>query len=508
MFLLVTLMTAVALFLPGNINEAEAASDAPFTLKVSNVTTSLVDLSWNTEHQFSELYEFVIYRKTANSAYSDIALVNNTVTGYTDTTVQSLQTYTYKVVVFHKFGDKLAATPFFSNEVGVMVPHKVTTPPPPPEAPSNLAATVTKDPHVKLYWTDNSSTETGFKIFRKEQFGSYQEIDSVGADATSYTDTNITAGSAYYYKIRAFNVGGHSAFTKELLVQTMALAIPDTSPTIPGGISPPTGAPAAPTGLKVNAVFADGVELQWTDQSNNETFFEIERKTAGSSFAKINSVPQDWPQYTDLGLTTGTAYSYRVRACNAAGCSTYSNTVEAILQGSAGPGGQPPGNTAPGNAPSNPPANPVPGNAPSVGAGNVAIQLRIGNTDYSVNGNVQMMDAPPVVRDGRTLLPIRYVAQPLGAAVGWDAVEQKTSVTLGGKVIELWIGENRAMVNGREEFIDPDNPDVVPIILPPGRTMLPLRFIAEKLGCEVGWDGQTSTVTVTSGGTTTPAPEL
>ncbi len=109
------------------------------------------------------------------------------------------------------------------------------------------------------------------------------------------------------------------------------------------------------------------------------------------------------------------------------------------------------------------------------------------------------MDVSPVIMHSRTLLPIRYVAEPLGASIGWDAGEQKASVTLGSKVLELWIGQNKAIVNGREQFIDPGNHDVVPLILPPGRMMLPLRFVAEALGCDVQWDGSARAVTVSSG---------
>ena len=53
-----------------------------------------------------------------------------------------------------------------------------------------------------------------------------------------------------------------------------------------------------------------------------------------------------------------------------------------------------------------------------------------------------------------------------------------------------------ARVNGNYKFIDPDNPNVVPIIIE-GRTMLPIRFVAENLGCDVKWDGVTKTVTIT-----------
>ena len=55
-------------------------------------------------------------------------------------------------------------------------------------------------------------------------------------------------------------------------------------------------------------------------------------------------------------------------------------------------------------------------------------------------------------------------------------------------MIEFWINSNTARVNGAETLIDADNPSVVPVLLPPGRTMLPLRFISENLGCEVNWN--------------------
>ena len=52
-----------------------------------------------------------------------------------------------------------------------------------------------------------------------------------------------------------------------------------------------------------------------------------------------------------------------------------------------------------------------------------------------------------------------------------------------GNKIELWLGNNLAGFNGEYELIDNQNPLVTPITVPPGRTMLPLRFVAENLGC-------------------------
>jgi hypothetical protein len=120
----------------------------------------------------------------------------------------------------------------------------------------------------------------------------------------------------------------------------------------------------------------------------------------------------------------------------------------------------------------------------------------IGSTDYTVNGQSQTMDTAPVITDGRTLLPIRFVATPLGATVNWDPAQQMVTVSLNSNTVELWINQATANVNGAATPIDSTNPAVTPVIAG-GRTMLPLRFIAESLGCQVNWDASTQEVTVT-----------
>ncbi len=132
-------------------------------------------------------------------------------------------------------------------------------------------------------------------------------------------------------------------------------------------------------------------------------------------------------------------------------------------------------------------------------AGGIVLRYTIGSRNYYLNDVLQAMDVAPIILEERTLLPIRYVAQPLGAKVDWDQDEQKVTITLDSKTIEMWIGKNTALVNGVQTTIDLDNPGVVPIIQSPGRTMLPLRFIAEILGCQVDWDDAAKQVTVFKG---------
>ena len=114
------------------------------------------------------------------------------------------------------------------------------------------------------------------------------------------------------------------------------------------------------------------------------------------------------------------------------------------------------------------------------------IILQIGNKEFTVNGETRTLDSPPIIKNSRTLLPIRAVVEALGGTVGWDATERKVTITLSSTTIELWIGKSTAKVNGVNTPIDPTNPKVVPEIVN-SRTKIPFRFVAESLGATVNW---------------------
>lgn len=118
------------------------------------------------------------------------------------------------------------------------------------------------------------------------------------------------------------------------------------------------------------------------------------------------------------------------------------------------------------------------------------IQLAVGRTNLTVNGKMMKIDQPPVIVNNRTLVPVRFIADALGASTSWDAAARRVTVHLGSNLIEMWIDDERLVVNGVAVATD-----VAPRIVK-GRTMLPLRFIAEQLGLNVGWDGQTNSVTL------------
>ncbi|MDP2857854.1 MAG: copper amine oxidase N-terminal domain-containing protein [Bacillota bacterium] len=102
--------------------------------------------------------------------------------------------------------------------------------------------------------------------------------------------------------------------------------------------------------------------------------------------------------------------------------------------------------------------------------------FQIGNTSYQVDGGNRSMDVPPVIVESRTLMPVRFVVEPLGAKVGWNGARRKVTITLGLKTIELWIDGGIARINGSTIYIDPSNPKVTPFISD-SRIYLPVRFV-------------------------------
>ena len=124
------------------------------------------------------------------------------------------------------------------------------------------------------------------------------------------------------------------------------------------------------------------------------------------------------------------------------------------------------------------------------------VKFQIGKTSYLIDNDPKTMDTEPVIIEGRTMLPIRFLAEAIGARVGWNASTQEVSIFLQFIHIRLRINHPTAIVNGRNTPIDPANDKVMPIIVPPGRTLLPLRFVAENLQCEVEWNASTREVTV------------
>jgi hypothetical protein len=103
-----------------------------------------------------------------------------------------------------------------------------------PAAPSNMSGSAQSTSSIRVQWADNSSNENGFRVLRKAgASGTYTTL-TIGANTTSYTDTGLSAGTQYFYKVHAYNAVGNSADSGEISVTTQAASTP-TPPTTAAG---------------------------------------------------------------------------------------------------------------------------------------------------------------------------------------------------------------------------------------------------------------------------------
>jgi hypothetical protein len=127
------------------------------------------------------------------------------------------------------------------------------------------------------------------------------------------------------------------------------------------------------------------------------------------------------------------------------------------------------------------------------------VLMTIGSPAMTVNGTTLALDTNalvvPVIRLGRTLVPVRSIVQALGGQAVWDAKTQRVTLTLGTHKVVLTVNKPVAVVDGKSVPIDAADAKVVPIILN-GRTMVPFRFVIEALGGSVQWNSALRTITV------------
>ncbi len=107
-----------------------------------------------------------------------------------------------------------------------------------------------------------------------------------------------------------------------------------------------------------------------------------------------------------------------------------------------------------------------------------------------IDSKPQNYDVMPVIENGRTLVPMRGIFEALGAEISWDDATKTVTGTKNDISVVLQIGNTTAKVNGEDKALD------VPAKIISGRTMVPVRFISESLGCNVDWDDATKTVII------------
>ena len=284
------------------------APAAPSGLSATAASSSQIDLSWvdNSGDNDDEEDWFKVERKTTEggSQFGLIAtLVGVSGTGnvlnYADTGLTSNTTYIYRVYASNDIGDS-----GYSSEES-----ETTLPPPAPDAPANLAAMASSG-RVTLSWdasTEDDPPVLYYKIYRSTVQGGPYQCVAIAFGGANIIDSNVYNGTSYYYRVTAVDTAPQeSGYSNEVS------ATPDV-------IDPPT----APIDLAVIAVSESQINLFWTDTSQIETGFRVERLTDSATFFLQASSTS----YVDTGLQPDTTYQYKVIAYNGAGDSPEPNPV-------------------------------------------------------------------------------------------------------------------------------------------------------------------------------------
>ncbi|TMB96932.1 MAG: hypothetical protein E6J42_08565, partial [Chloroflexi bacterium] len=193
------------------------------------------------------------------------------------------------------------------------VPKPVPTPFPGLDAPTGLTAAALSTSRIDLAWRDNATNETAYQVERSTDGLNFSQIVLLGANASSYSNTNLAAATTFTYRVRAVNGSHHSPYSN--------IASAATQP-----------APAPPSGLTATTVSSSRIDLHWTDNATNEAAFKVERSTDGVNFIQAAILVANSTSYSNTNLTSSTAYTYRVRAYEGPNYSAFSNTAAATTQ--------------------------------------------------------------------------------------------------------------------------------------------------------------------------------
>lgn len=174
----------------------------PTELTVASRTATTVTLTWKDNSQNETSFEVMRALQAPNLVFEVAGTVPANTTTFTDSGLIPATNYQYYVRAVNAGGATLSSTVNTTTEM------------PAPQAPASLSLQVFSDHRIRLNWTDNSTTETGFEIHRAiGNEDDYQLVQTVGANVKTFDDAAVNPGITYFYKVRAINTGGPSEFT-------------------------------------------------------------------------------------------------------------------------------------------------------------------------------------------------------------------------------------------------------------------------------------------------------
>ena len=280
-----------------------SAPTPPSNLMATANSSTQITISW-TDNSSDETGFKIERSPSATGTFTPVSTTLPNITTYIDSGLAANTAYYYRVYAYNLSGNST-----YSNVVSA------TTKDVAPAAPTSLATTATADKEIDLAWVDNSNNETGFKIERSLSTSGFTQIGTTATNINIYKDKGLTAGTTYYYQVKATNSTGDSGYSN--VASSAAISTP-----------------ASPSNLSANP---DGtlnvIHLNWQDNATNETGFEIQRMIDGTATWTVisNTSTVNVTSYDDTTVSVNILYWYQVRTYNAVGYSAFSNIVSAKI---------------------------------------------------------------------------------------------------------------------------------------------------------------------------------
>ncbi|MCK5848520.1 MAG: copper amine oxidase N-terminal domain-containing protein [Caldisericia bacterium] len=120
----------------------------------------------------------------------------------------------------------------------------------------------------------------------------------------------------------------------------------------------------------------------------------------------------------------------------------------------------------------------------------ISISLNVGEKEYYIDEKKEYFSQKPVIFKNRTLVPLRSIAEKMGAKVEWIQKSKKIVISLNDIQVEMKIGNILVLINGQSRYLD------VPPLIIKSSTFIPLRYIAETLGGKVTWNDETQKIEI------------
>jgi titin len=180
----------------------------------------------------------------------------------------------------------------------------------PPSVPTTVTANAQSSTSIVIKWQPSAGA-TLYNVYRSTTSGG--TFSEVGATATdSFTNNNLTAATAYYYKVTAVDSAGESGFSTAATATTF---------------QPPAQPPSAPTGLSASAQSTTSILVTWKAAVNATQYIVYRSATSAGTYLEVGTTLSD--SFTNNGLTAGAAYYYEVTATDSAGESGFSTSATA-----------------------------------------------------------------------------------------------------------------------------------------------------------------------------------